>query len=334
MIRPIVMLVVLTGFSCVAGWAQEFYDPFNLNPGTTIPGYTEHRGDWQATGTAVQSQASVTFQELVNNTYTDLDACAEIVAIYDTKSPNLLYTGPILRYNGAGSTASFFMVKVQDNVTPRNGWDTYFTYFHAGGSWKSFGINGSINPPVMKARVRLQVIDGPTDVQVQVYIDTDMDGKWDITRTATTPNGHQTPGKMGINGYRNAIADDLKFFNATLYLQGTPKIGTTVTLPGRGTPKYGYIGACSFGNSGFGIGAGKSIPLSLEPLFFLTLSNILPSIFQSFQGRTDTQGDFTMSLAIPQVPGLVGITIWASAVTISPTGIAEVAPDTEITFTQ
>jgi len=327
------LVAVLFALSCTAVSAQDFYDPFNLTPGTTIPGYTEHRGDWMATGTAVQSQATVTFQELINDTYSDLDACAEIVAIYDTQAPNLLYTGPILRYTGAGSSASFFMVKVQDNGTPRDGWDTYFTYYHDGGTWRSFGINGSISPPVKQARVRLQVIDGPSTVQVQVYIDTDMDGKWDIVKSATTNYGLGKSGKMGINGYRNAIADDLKFFNATLYLQGTPKIGTTVTLPGRGSPNHGYIGACSLGNSGFSIGGGKSIPLAVEPLLFLTLANAVPTIFQNFQGRTNAQGDFTMSLAIPNVPGLVGFTIWSSAVTLSTGGIAEIAPDTEITFT-
>jgi hypothetical protein len=330
------MVALIVGFACAAVSSQEFYDPFNYKAGTTIPGYTEQRGDWMATGTAVQSQSTVTFQELVNDTYTDLDCCVETTAIYDMNSPNLMYTGPLLRYTGSGSSQKYIMIKLQDNSTPRDGFDRGFTYFCSGGSSFSYiGTYFDISPATKRARVRLQAIDQGSTVLVHTFVDTDMDGKWDIVRSATTGSGLGQSGKIGICGYRNAIADDLKFFNATLYLSGTPQIGTAVKLPGRASPSLGYIGACSFGNSGFPVGGGKSIPLSVDPLLILTATNAVPLFFQNFQGRTDAQGDFTMVLNIPQVPALVGNTIWASAVTLSKTGaIAEVAPDVEIAFTK
>jgi hypothetical protein len=330
MCGKIACLTVALSLLCGVAVGQQFYDPFSYSPGTNIPGYTEHVGDWKATGTQVQCQAGISSQTLILNAVQDQDACVETLATYDMTVPGIQRTGPILRFTGSGSSANYFYLKLQDNGGTLDGWDTYWVYYQGG----SNVMTGTISPVTKSARARLQVIEDAAGVRVQVYIDTDLDGLWDIVKSTTTTNGKGVSGGIGINGARSALADDLKYFNATLYLNGTPKIGTAVTLPGRGSPNHGYIGACSFGHSGFPVVGGRSVPLSLEPLLFVTLGNALPMIFQSLQGRTDAQGDFTMSVAIPPVPALVGFTIWASAVTLSPTGIAEIAPDTEITFTQ
>jgi len=325
------LAMVLIAGSATAQW---FIDPFGYPPGTTIPGYTEQRGDWMATGSTVQSNAATTFQELTNDTWTDKDVCVETVAIYDMAAPNLMYTGPIARYTGSGASANFFMIKLQDNSSPRDGFDRWFAYFYNGSSFSPVATSPSyyadISPPTKRARVRLQVIEESTDVRVQLFLDTDVDGKWDATREWRSTYGIGSTGKIGICGYRNAIADDLKYFNATLYLADPPKVGNFARLIGRGLPNETYVGACSFGHSGFPVGPGHVVPLDLDPLFWTSLAT--PVIFQNFVGITSATGGFTMSLNIPPIPQLAGITIWSSAAVITANGFQEIAPDVEITI--
>jgi hypothetical protein len=179
--------------------------------------------------------------------------------------------------------------------------------------------------------VRLQVIEQAANTRVQAFIDTNVDGLWDITRDVTTAFGFGTvAGKIGANGYQSAIADELKYFNANLYLAGTPNVGLPVNLNGRGTSGYGYVGACSLGHSGIPLGDGRFIPLDFDPLLLLSLST--PAIFSNFSGVVDANGDFVMTLNTPPVPQLAGITIWSSAITYTPNGIIEIAPDVQITF--
>jgi len=326
MFDRIACLTLALPLLCGVAVSQQVFDPFNYAPGTTIPGYTEHVGDWKATGTQVQRQAGISSQTLIHNTIKDKDACAETIAIYDVTVPGIQRTGPVLRFSGSGSSGNYFYLKLQDNGGTLDGWDTYWVYYQGGGNV----MTGTISPVTKAARARLQVIEEAAAVRVQVFIDTDLDGLWDIVRSSTTTSGTGTSGGVGINGARSALADDLKYFNATLYLNGTPKIGTSVTLNGRGIPNEPYVGACSFGNTGFPIGAGRTVPLDLDSLFWASLAT--PSIFQNFLGLTSASGDFTMTLNIPPIPQLAGITIWTSAVTVTVAGFQEIAPDVEITF--
>jgi hypothetical protein len=235
-----------------------------------------------------------------------------------------------MRHTGAGSTATYFMVKAQDNTTPYTGWDRFFVYWYNGASYNVIAAFGDIVPPTPLARIRLQVLDeGPT-TRVQAFLDTDGDGLWNFTRDATTPLGLGVTGKIGINNYQSAKADDLKHFNAALYLAGTPTVGMPVNLNGRATSGYGYLGACSLGHAGIPLADGRIVPLDLDALMLLSLTT--PAIFTNFSGTVDATGNFVMTLNTPPVPQLAGFTIWSSAVTFTPNGIQEIAPDVQITF--
>lgn len=331
--RKHLFLVTAVGVLVLAGFAaaQTFMDGFNYATGTNIPGYTEQRGDWQATGAAVQSQAGVGYQELTHQKIVDLDCCVEVLAIYDFATPGLMYTGPILRYSGAGATAKYFMIKVQDNGTPRDGWDTYYTYFYNGTSMSSVGLTGSISPPAKQVRVRMQVVDQGTSALVEIFLDTNLDGKWDIARsTSYSTYGVGQRGAIGINGYQNAIADNLKYFDGCLWRTGTPKVGTLVKFAGRSAIGLNYQGACSFGNAAIPVGSGRVVPLAPDTLFFTSLTT--PAIFQNFAGTTSASGDFTMGINIPNLPALVGVTSYTSAITYDALGIAEICPDVEVTI--
>lgn len=326
MLRRTAFILLAVAFLCHAAAAQQFLDPFNYLKSTTIPGYTEHVGDWQALGTEVQCQGGISSQTLIHNTIQDLDCCVEILARYETTLPGIQRTGPIARFTGTGSSGNYFYLKVQDNGS-RAGFDYYFVYYQGGGS--AF-MSGAISPVTTVARARMQVFEEGSSVRVQVFIDTNMDGLWDITKSALTSNGIGATGGVGINGARSARADDLKYFNAILYLNGTPKVGTSVTLKGRASINQPYIGACSLGHAGTPLGAGRAIPLDLDGLFWASLSN--PAVFSNFIGLTDMKGDFTMTLNIPAIPQLVGLTVWSTAVTATIQGIIDIAPDVQITF--
>src|SRR5690606_6020423 len=208
-------------------------------------------------------------------------------------------------------------------------------YYYNGASFQfvASGSNGTISPPTTQARVRLQVIEESGNVRVQIFIDTDMDGKWDITNEWLSTIGVGSSGNVGINGYRNAIADDFKYFNGTLYLADRPVIGTSVRLLGRATPNTIYQGVCSLGRStGIPLAANRAIPVDFDPLFQVSVST--PAVFQ-FAGLTTSSGDFTLNFNIPNVPQLNGITVWSSAVTLTttPFGFVDITPDVEINFT-
>ena len=121
-VTPLVLAVV-----AVSAPAQNYVDFFNYPAGTVVPGFTEQRGDWMCTGSMVSAQAGVTFQELTLDGVNDTDACAEILAVYNSSAPGLQYAGPIVRYSGSGSTATYFMIKVQDNGSPYTGLGTTST---------------------------------------------------------------------------------------------------------------------------------------------------------------------------------------------------------------
>jgi hypothetical protein len=326
MFRKTAFAVLLLSVAAGAVDAQQFLDGFNYTPGTNIPGYTEHVGDWKATGAEVQGQTGIVGQTLIHNQFQGKDVCVETLAIYDPAIPGIQRTGPIARFTGTGSSASYFYLKVQDNGSPYNGFDYYFVYYQGGSSVMAGTISET-----KRARARLLVVDEGSTVTVQVYIDTDLDGLWDVTASRTTTNGFNVTGGIGINGSQSVMADNLKFFNATLYLAGTPKVGTAVSLKGRATANEPYVGACSFGHTGTPLSPTRAIPLDLDSLFALSISN--PAIFSGFIGLTDGQGDFTMTLNIPAVPQLAGLTIWAGAVTATVHGIIDIAPDVQITFT-
>ncbi len=311
--------------------AQDLFDTFTYPAGTTIPGYTEQRGNWTSTGTSVQGQYGVTFQELVNNGVSDANCCVEVTAIYDTATPGLQYAGPIARYTGAGAAASYFMVKVQDNGSPYTGFDRYYVYYASAGGFPSVGIASQALPvPTTMARVRLQVKEVPTGVLVEMFIDTNMDGIWDHTGSAITTLGVGTQGGVGATVYQSSLVDDLRYFGSTLTSVGAPAIGTSIALQGAGHPNYVYVGAMSLGHGGIYVPGGDIVPLDADPVFFLSLD--FPLVFQNFLGITAGDGTFAMTLNIPPDPSIIGLSLFAASVMWNGVQVDEVSPDVQVTI--
>jgi hypothetical protein len=306
--------------------AQTFTDRFDYPPGTTIPGYTEQWGNWTATGGTIRTQTIPSHQHLTRDGSLDRDACVEVLAHYDVFQAQASYLGPVLGHVNMGIASQYLVLRLEDAGAPSGGWDSFGVYRYVDSLITSLNVGGTLTPPARSVRARLQVTDEPGGARhVQVFLDTNLDGLWDVTRDATPALVPAQAGRFGVAGFGPAIADDLRYFDATLYLFDPPRVGNPVRFFGRGLPSRNWQGACSLGHSGIPIGGGRAIPLDADALLSVSLS------FPGFAGVTDASGNFTMILSVPSAPALVGLRVWCSAVTWS-AGIDEIAPDVEVTI--
>jgi DNA-binding beta-propeller fold protein YncE len=103
-----------------------------------------------------------------------------------------------------------------------------------------------------------------------------------------------------------------------VHAHGIPSLGTTYPIQVSSPPNAGkaYILAASFSSRpGFPLGT-RTVPLNLDNLF--TLSQLVPSIFQNFQGVLNANGQAVASLAIPGVPALQGFSFVVAGVIVDP----------------
>jgi hypothetical protein len=79
-----------------------------------------------------------------------------------------------------------------------------------------------------------------------------------------------------------------------------------------------YIfGASLSAKRGFALPGGKFFPLDFDALLGLTLSNVLPGVFQNFQGFIDVSGQAVLTVNVPNAPALAGIEFVVAGVTIN-----------------
>lgn len=121
-----------------------------------------------------------------------------------------------------------------------------------------------------------------------------------------------------------------------LSLMGLPKTGTSIPLalnaPGEGNKPY--IMASSFGNSGINIG-GRTIPLSPDTLMLLTVQNLIPALFQNYQGFLSASGTAGSAIAVPGYPALAGLTFHNAFIVIDfskPNGIGTISNGLAVTL--
>jgi len=110
---------------------------------------------------------------------------------------------------------------------------------------------------------------------------------------------------------------------------GTGQPGTTITFTLAAAPDPGlpYQMASAFGNGPILIDTRK-LELSPDPMLFLSISGLAPSIFQNYSGVLDAQGGATAKLNIPKIPGLSSIRIYTAFVTVkasAPSGISNIS---------
>ena len=310
------------GLALLAGSvsSQVYFDGFNYPDGTTVPNWNETVGDWSVQSKQLVGQPTSLWQYIVLDPFSELNACVQMNVFYNTASPRKLqFGGGTLRY----STASNVMCKIQDNNSSGD-FDRFFVYDQPGGSAYVDPV-----PPTTICGVRFYTIDN--DVIGQ--IDTDMDGKWDYTVTKPTTQT-AVAGKVGIAGFNDVIIDDFMYFNAIARVDPAsqpPTPGSLVTFQLKGPANKLYQAACSFGNTGFALDTTRRIPLNVDNLFILSVTN--PVLFQNFADRLDANGDGKAGVQLPKIPQLQGLPFYFGFVALdaaAPSFIGNISNDERV----
>jgi len=104
-----------------------------------------------------------------------------------------------------------------------------------------------------------------------------------------------------------------------LSMRSIPATGTNVTfdLDAPGDAKKAYVMAASLSNLGIPIG-GRKIPLFPDTLFGITVSNLIPSVFQNYTGILDASGRAKATLVLFPIPALKGMVLHHAFMVIDP----------------
>lgn len=320
-IFALLMLSLIGG----AATAQVWMEPFNYPNGTNLGSWQEHLGDWNAVSNTAESEQKRAYQYLVQPNRTYQDCAVECLVFYNPKSSQALQFGGVtFRCNNPAGNTDLVHVKVQDNNSSGD-FDSIWLYDRPGGATSKTSITG-----FLKAKVRLLGIDKRMEAQV----DDTGDGLWDHILARTTSIAVKT-GPIGLCAYGGAQMDDFAVFDAVILGDTTnpkPQPGAVQKFVLRGKPGMGYQAATSFGNTGIVLADGRVIPLNADPLLFLSMSGLASTVFGNYNNFLDINGDSTASLTIPNIPSLVGITLYTGFVTFDASGIIQISNDHQVTI--
>lgn len=312
-------VVVALGFGGNAD-AQVFTDTFTYPAGTQVGNWVEFLKDWQATGTQAESELISNYQYMTQPNSSVQDGCAQCDVIYNTRTSSLQLVGVTLRTNnpGAGTLgADLLHCKFQGS----GGFNRLYLYENS-----VSGVLNNVSVATTRSSagtVRMLAIDN----RVVGQVDIDQNGSWDYTLTKIVSLPPKA-GPFGVCGYGGGLVDNYKAFNGVILPSTTspaPNPGNTIVLDLRGPVGGIFVAALSFGNSGIALPNG-TVPLTPDPLFFLSASGAFPGLSGAFDGN----GDATLGIPIPNSAALVGTTFYTAFV--SGTGITAFSNDHRTTI--
>lgn len=321
-------VIVLISGSVVA---QTWMDSFTYAAGPLPAPWKLYRGTFAATGSAAEAEFRSIYQYALEPARVLRDGVVQCDVIYNPKGKgNLQFGGVTLRCNnptGGLYGADMVLMKVQGSGGFTAIWITELTPTAQFYAKDITGIN-----PFSRATVRLIAVDSRLTVQV----DTNSDRRWDhvIEKTGRI---QVKAGPMGFLGYNGVLIDNFKQFDAVAYgNRGStrPQPGKTVMIELRGRPGHAYQAATALATSGIGLGPARAIPLQFDGVFLTSLLGLAPSLFQDFTGRLDTAGDGRVSVVIPLLPALVGVSFFTSFVNHDASGITAISNDFGCTVEQ
>jgi hypothetical protein len=314
---------------CGSAMAQTWMDSFTYAAGPLPASWTLYGGTFVATGSAAQAEFRSIYQYAIEPVRVLRDGVVQCDVIYNPKgNGNLQFGGVTLRCNdptGGLYGADMVLMKVQGSGGFTAIWVIELT---PTGQFYAKEINGI--KPFGRATVRLIAVDSRLTVQV----DTDGDHRWDhvIEKTGRI---QAKAGPMGFLGYNGVLIDNFKQFDAVAYGNrggAQPQPGKTVIVELRGYPGQAYQAATALATSGIGLGPASAIPLQFDGVFFTSLFGLAPVVFQDFTGRLDLGGDGRVSVAIPLLPALVGVSFFTAFVNFDSTGITAISNDLGFTI--
>jgi len=153
-----------------------------------------------------------------------------------------------------------------------------------------------------------------------------------IDRFGTQTNIVATNGTGAYWGIVNSIVCRVEVYLASTSLvgsgSGTPGSTIVFTLKAPTDGGLPYQMGSSLGNGPIPIDT-RQLELSPDNLLVLSTSGLAPTIFQSYSGLLDAQGQATAKLAIPNFPILKGVRIYTAFLTLkaaAPSGVGSISP--------
>jgi len=142
------------------------------------------------------------------------------------------------------------------------------------------------------------------------------------------------------DSFCEALVDDLTITDyddgVRLALRGSTKIGQTALLDltaSRSAGRVYVVGVALGDNPGIAVKGPRTIPLNPDALFFSAAA--LPGIFKNLAGTLDGSGRGQAQIAVPDLAGLVGVTIYSAFVAVDPAapdGIRDISRSQAIRF--
>jgi len=330
--RVLLPLLVL-GVLCGMVQTQIWMDAFNYPPGPNLGTWKLDRGKWTCTGSMAKSEEIRQYQYLTQPGHLYQDCAIECYVEYNPLSTQALQFGGLtLRCNDPASFnfgGDLIVVKIQDNNSSGD-FDSIWLYEHSTTGGLNSSAKTSITPTFTKATVRLLAIDN----RVIAQVDSTGDGLWDhvLTKTVTLA---VKPGPVGLAGYGGALMDDFELFDAILMDDSAslpPEPGNEIKFVLRGFPNAPYQAATALSTPGIVLPDGRIVPLALDDIFKASATNVLPGLFKNFRGTLDGTGDGAVSIALPNIPGLKGITLFTAFVNYNGGVILNISNDHQVTI--
>ena len=124
--------------------------------------------------------------------------------------------------------------------------------------------------------------------------------------------------------------------NVNLTMKTVPVVGVNVRLDldSAADGNKAYVMGASLSDTGFPVG-GKTVPLGVDFLLILSINNLVPTLFQNYQGILNATGRATATLAVPSDPGLKGLTVHHAFVVLDatkPGGVGTVSNGLPVTL--
>lgn len=324
----LIIVSLLLALSGGAGAAQVVQDPFDYTPGTKVGDWIEHLADWMALGTKVRAPVgSLATGYMTRPSLTLRDCVVEVTVEYNPAGNNAQYAGVTLRANAPSTRPDG-----RDLLTVSASGAGQFNYLSiqeiSPTGWFS-GTRRKVSA-FRAGRVRAAVIDN----RLVARIDTDNDGRFDDTLTRTI-SLRVLAGPVGTYGLGAAFLDDFRLFDAVLLdALGTPppRPGNEYRMVLRGRPGAAYQAATSLSNAGIPLGDGRAVPLGLDAILLMSATNVVPGLFKNYSGRLDGNGDGRISIALPGLPALTGVTLYTAFVNVSGGRILNISNDHQVTI--
>lgn len=283
--------------------SQVDRDEFNYPNGPSVPNWTPRNGTWQVINGRIASTSGSVWNYITKDGLTARNSVLDGEFFYDTGS-GVQFAGLTSRYTGPGD-ANALMVKIQNNGGVAD-FDRVFEYERPGGA-----TFADIPGGTLQAFCRMVTLDG----EFWMEVDADQDGIYELVVPRRAITAVLGAADLGMNGFQTSQMDNFEFFDAVLVpaANSAPRIGMRYQLDlDTPSPNVPWLGVMALGNAGFPIDVPRRIPLSLDALFTASLG-------LGIGGLTDAQGKATMTIPIPNNLALVGLDVFAGAVTIDRT---------------